>query len=139
MSGDGCPRSSPLHEDRMPRGLPRPRSRDGLPVPYIARGPDELGQVEAMRRALCVLDRRCQVCGDPLGDESVVVFRPGDQFVIDGAALHPSPCWPMARELCPLLVDLAAEGRLEVRRVATSSLDAASASDGYRTPLGASS
>lgn len=102
---DGPPPSSPLHPDQMPMGYPRPVSVHpaGLPVPYIAMDRETMGEVESMRRALCVLDHRCQVCGLPLGDRAVVVARVGHQIVTDGAALHPDRCWPLARRLCPHL------------------------------------
>lgn len=121
---DGPPPSSPLHPDQMPMGYPRPVSvhPPGLPVPYIAMDPEQMGEVESMRRALCVLDHRCQVCGLPLGDTAVVVARLDHAVVTDGAAIHPDRCWPLARRLCPHLREEARNEELMMWEVPTADL-----------------
>lgn len=108
--------------DSAPRGYPRPIHASGLPTPYIANQAD-LSDADAFRRALCVAERRCQVCGDLLGPSAVVCWREGDQLVIDGAAIHPHPCWPIARSRCPELARLAATGALLSAQVPTDSLE----------------
>lgn len=94
-----------------PRGLPRPRHASGLPVPWIANLAD-LGDANAFRRAVCVVLRRCQVCGEPLDGGAVVCWRAGDGIVIDGSAVHPAKCWPLALRHCPELARLNASGLL---------------------------
>lgn len=134
---EGPPITSPLHEANMPRGWPRPRARDGLPVPYIASEPDRLGVVEPMRQYLCVADHRCQVCGELLSDTCVVVAGPGSVLVIDGAGIHPTPCWAVARRLCPQLATMASAGTLRVWTIRTDDLvleNADSGTSGYLVP-----
>lgn len=114
---------SEVHPDYMPMGWPRPRSTDGrnLPTPYIAKSPNELGNVDGQRRMLCIADRRCQVCGEALGEWCVVTWGIGDAVIVDGAAVCPR-CWPSALRLCPRLAELWAEGRLTMASVRTASL-----------------
>lgn len=105
-----------------PRGLPRPRHTSGLPVPWIAND-DDLGDANAFRRAACIALRLCQVCGLPLGETSVVCWRAGDELIVDGAALHPEGCWPLARRHCPELAQLEASGQLLHAEVPTGDLE----------------
>lgn len=107
--------------ESAPRGFPRPIHPSGLPTPYIANQAD-LSDADAFRRALCVADRLCQVCGEPLGPSAIVCWREGDQVVIDGAGIHPEKCWPLARAQCPELASLAAKGQLLSAQVPTDSL-----------------
>lgn len=104
-----------------PRGYPRPIHPSGLPTPYIANQ-DDLSDADAFRRAVCVADRLCQVCGLKLGLLTTVCWRPGDRFVIDGAGVHPAVCWPLALRNCPELAKWHAAGTLQVETVATSAL-----------------
>lgn len=126
MEADPPPDSSLFHEDHpdhMPMGWPRPRSTDGqnLPTPYIARSRSELGNVEGMRRMLCVIDKRCQVCGEELQHSAVVCWGIGDAVVVDGAAIC-QRCWPSAVRLCPRLRELWDEGRLAVASMPVQAL-----------------
>lgn len=89
----------------------------GQPIPYIAER-DDLGQVNAARRALCLLVKLCQLCGDSLGHTAVVAWWPSSEVVMDGA-LHPS-CWKIARAHCPVLS--AKAGTYRVAEVLTSDL-----------------
>lgn len=108
--------------DSEPRGLPRPINATlGLPIPWIAN-PTDLSDANAFRRAACVVMKLCQVCGDPLGPTAMVCWRPGDAFVIDGAAIHPLRCWPLARIKCPELARLIEAGILRCAQVPTGSL-----------------
>lgn len=125
LDDDGCcmyleppPEESPLHPSQMPIGWPRP-TLGGLPHPYIAES-DNLGKVQKHRRLLCVADRRCQVCGEPLGEWSVGCWRPGDAIIMDGAAVC-LRCWPTALRLCPAIGELARAGRLLSACVRTES------------------
>lgn len=109
-------------------GWPRPRNDEGTPVPWVARRPDDLGHIDDDRRLSAIHDRLCQVCGEPLGEQAVVCARQGDEYVTDGAAIHPDRCWPLALRACPELVRLRDEGRLDVWTVDTTSLAPASTS-----------
>lgn len=137
---EGPPTTSLFHPDHaqfMPIGWPRPRDPvNRLPVPYIAQGPYEMGAVESLRSFLCVMDHRCQVCGDPLGDTCVVVAGPGSVLVIDGCGIHPAPCWPTAQRLCPQLAALHAAGTLRVWTMPTAELRTSTehGSIGYLVP-----
>lgn len=139
---EGPPITSLFHPDNdrhMPMGWPRPRDPGGLPVPYIAADVFQLGVVEPMRQFLCVSERRCQVCGDPLGDTCVVVAGPGNtQLVIDGAGIHPHPCWTVARRRCPQMAKLADDGTLRVWTIRVDDLvvedGAGHLIPGYRVP-----
>lgn len=104
-----------------PRGFPRPVHPSGLPTPWIANQ-DDLSDANAFRRAVCVADRLCQVCGLELGPSAVVCWRKGDKVVIDGAGIHPERCWPLARAQCPELVRLITAGVLESAQVPTDTL-----------------
>lgn len=106
--------------DSAPRGFPRPLT-GSLPTPWISREGD-LGDVDAFRRAVAVMMRLCQVCGDPLGEFSTVYWRRADRIVIDGAALHPAPCAVLAERHCPELGRLRDAGRLRKATVLTSQL-----------------
>jgi len=103
---------------RTPMGLPRPRSvPDGrLPVPYVASDVDNLGQTSAERLYLCVIDGRCQVCGRKFdeGEDALVAAAFGHRIVIDGAAIHPVGCWPLALKHCPHLQGIHESGALLV-------------------------
>lgn len=105
-----------------PRGFPRPMTGT-LPTPWIARVGD-LGDVDVFRRAACIEMRLCQVCGLELGITTTVFWRHGDVVVIDGAALHPKRCAPMAERFCPELVKLAEAGRLHKATILTEALEA---------------
>lgn len=105
-----------------PRGYPRPiHKASGLPTPWIANHAD-LSDANAFRRAACVVMKLCQVCGLELGPTAIVCWRPGDHFVIDGAAIHPERCWPLARSKCPELMRLIDGGVLQSAQVPTESL-----------------
>lgn len=106
--------------DSSPRGWPRPII-DGLPAPWISANGD-LGDVDAFRRVVAVMTGLCQVCGDPLGITARVYWRPGDRIVIDGTAVHPDRCGPLAERHCPALRDLLARGRLRTATVLTATL-----------------
>lgn len=121
-------------EHVMPRGLPRPIASCGLPQPYIAEW-DELKKVHYGRRDLCVERRRCQVCGLDLGERAVVCARPGDEYVTDGAAIHPGDCWLLATTSCPELIQLQRAGQLLVWDVETSTLVADRPSGGIGAAL----
>ena len=95
----------------VPLGLPRPRTATGLPVPYIASSPDELGVTSPSRTLLSVLDGRCQVCGRRCEGDTVLLGRRRDRYVIDRCPLHPA-CWLLARRHCPFLRSMSAERRL---------------------------
>lgn len=120
-AGYPIPRSRAEVLASAPRGFPRPVHPSGLPTPWIANQ-DDLSDANAFRRAVCVADRLCQVCGLELGPTTIVCWRKGDKVVIDGAGIHPERCWPLARSQCPELVRLIAAGVLVSAQVPTDSL-----------------
>lgn len=148
LDDDGCclyvdppPEESPLHPSQMPIGWPRP-TLGGFPHPYIAEK-DDLGRVEAQRRMLCIIDRRCQVCGEKLGEWSVGCWRPKDPIIVDGAAVC-LRCWPVALQRCPHLAKLHHAGLLVMASVRSSAWEetraplhaqVAGMSTGYVVPL----
>lgn len=93
----------------MPVGLPRPRYR-GMVVPYTVDldwmgGAPRWKQNNALRRNLCVLDRRCGLCGERIdGDAAVMTTEPevrSGAGVADRVALHATPCLAVTLANCP--------------------------------------
>lgn len=91
----------------MPTGLPRPM-HDGMPIPYTTdiewfSGRPRWKQNNAARRLHCVLNRRCGLCGDPLGLEAAVLGN-GDvsrySASVDRVAMHPA-CLKVTLARCP--------------------------------------
>lgn len=120
---------------QTPRGLPRPRSTDGrnLPVPYIASGPNQLGTTNAQRILLCVIDKRCQVCGEVIEGDAVLVSDTG-LAPIDKAPICAGRCWTMARRLCPALAALIDQGRLLMWTIDAAFLTANADGDAIAIP-----
>lgn len=91
-----------------PRGLPRPVNRRGVPVPYVAANPEELGEADTWRVGEVERDRLCQVCGLPITWPALVVFSLDDREnwpegrILDGL-IHQSKCAPLAFGHCPYL------------------------------------
>ena len=110
----------------MERGLPRPLNRKGLPVPYVALGPDDLGAADATRLGEVYRDNLCQVCGLLIERPALIVLRTDnpewwpDGQVLDGL-IHPQECGPLAFRSCPYL--LRRQG-FEVLRVGPDDVDA---------------
>ena len=92
-------------------GLPRPRTATGLPVPYIANSPTELGTTSPSRVMLCVADGRCQVCGRKCAGPTILLGRKRDRHAVDRCPLHPA-CYLLARRHCPFLRSMIAARRL---------------------------
>jgi len=98
---------------QMEFGLPRPRTPDGrLPVPYIAASASELGEVDPHRQYLCLIDKRCQVCGQRFDAKVLLTGSAGHTIAMDGAGVHPGACWDLALAHCPQLRKLARRGEL---------------------------
>jgi hypothetical protein len=106
----------------MPMGLPRPRHL-GTPIPYTTKldewtGVPQWKHNDQLRRALCVLDRRCSLCGDPLDDALVMTSaaeKPDPlRAVIDGTAVHPGLCWKLTATVCPGLRRVIDAGRMHI-------------------------
>ncbi|TDD31668.1 cell envelope biogenesis protein OmpA [Actinomadura sp. KC06] len=80
----------------------------GLVVPWVTlQHPHAgwlLGQTRADLMAACVRKRRCQTCGEPLGDRVVVVCRPEDlgRGYSAEPGMHPE-CAAYAIRACPML------------------------------------
>lgn len=123
-------------------GLPRPRNRDGIPVPWNAAHPDELGQRDTKRTKRTAGGWICQVCGLRLpADESAVLFgtidptgkvdtpAPGERIpedvgvhAMDHGLLH-RPCARIALAHCPALKAMRADGTLLAFRVPPGSIE----------------
>jgi hypothetical protein len=89
-------------EPKVKRGLPRPLSRKGMPIPYIAPDGDHLGDKHFGRLGEVLLDQLCQVCGGPVA--LAVVHREGQvhlERILDGM-LH-EDCARLAFDYCPAL------------------------------------
>jgi hypothetical protein len=106
------------------RGLPRPVNRHGLPVPYVASGPNTLGKMSGKRHGEVISDRLCQVCGLPITWPALIVVRVEPKWWPDGQILdgliHGQECGPLAFSKCPYL--LTRDG-LELLRIAPHDID----------------
>jgi hypothetical protein len=91
-----------------PVGLPRPTNRAGLPVPYIAASPDQLGETDTTRRLQVARDGLCQVCGLSVGGHGFAVTNTGSdwrwphEWILDFGLLH-EECLRLALRHCPAL------------------------------------
>jgi hypothetical protein len=105
----------------MQRGLPRPINRKGLPIPYVAKDADHLGDKDFGRGAEVAKDWLCQVCGDPVGETAFAVMSTKaeiiwpSEWVLDHGLLH-EPCLRLALDNCPALVRWEGKRLLRVRR-----------------------
>lgn len=91
----------------MTRGLPRPLTRGGLPVPYVAESPERLGDKSLTRAPEVTRDWLCQVCGESSGDPAYALMltepaRWEPDWVLDHGLLHET-CLRLALEHCPAL------------------------------------
>lgn len=91
----------------MKRGLPRPTNRDGRPVPYVASGPNTLGEASLRRLGEVYRDKLCQVCGLTAQWPALVVFRTDDarwwpNGRIQDGLIH-DECCKLALQHCPYL------------------------------------
>ena len=94
----------------MEKGLPRPLNRHRQPVPYVASGPDDLGNANDTRVGEVIGGALCQVCGEPLTGDVVAVFdlRPHMAALLDRPRQgfsHDRPCYRLAAAHCPFLAD----------------------------------
>ncbi len=93
----------------MERGLPRPLNGQGRPVPYVAAGPNKLGDASSRRRGEVWQDNICQVCGLSINWPALIVVKtsePGwwpDGQIIDGW-IHENECFCLAWNSCPYLL-----------------------------------
>lgn len=80
----------------------------GMVIPYIAfRHADdtpEFGQIDHLRVAECITERRCQLCAQPLTGAAVLMARPQDFSLgyVNEPAQHPW-CSGYANRACPML------------------------------------
>jgi hypothetical protein len=80
----------------------------GLVVPWISvqhrDGRAILGAIHGSRTDTCIRQRRCQTCGDPLGERIVLFARPRDiaRGYIAEPALHPD-CAAYSAKACPMI------------------------------------
>ena len=84
-------------------------NHQGLPVPYVAAGPDNLGDTDPDRIGEVLLRDLCQVCGLSIEWPAVIVIRVNDpEWWPDGQELdgliHQQECAPLAFSHCPYLV-----------------------------------
>jgi hypothetical protein len=96
----------------IPRALADQPLLGGLVVPWIsarAGGRFLLGAIDADRTRRALLERRCGVCGRPLGDRLVLLARESDlrRQRVSEPALHPV-CAAYTMDACPMIA-----GRLE--------------------------
>ena len=100
-------------------------NRQGLPVPYVASGPNTLGKLSGIRHGEAIKDRLCQVCGRPITWPALIVVRMTEPewwpegHILDGL-IHEEECGPMAISKCPYL--LTREG-LELLRISPSDIN----------------
>ncbi|MEV2277767.1 hypothetical protein AB0I72_19485 [Nocardiopsis sp. NPDC049922] len=80
----------------------------GRAVPWVSLETDRghhLGQVDDAKRARAIIDRRCQICGEPLNPARYVLFgRETDRtrgYVVE-PAMHPE-CAAYTAKACPML------------------------------------
>jgi hypothetical protein len=80
----------------------------GMVVPWVtasaADGRPVFGQIDATRHDSCLMRRLCQVCGDALGDRTVLLVRDRDlrnQFTAE-PGLHPW-CAAYTMRACPMV------------------------------------
>ncbi|KUL25833.1 hypothetical protein [Actinoplanes awajinensis] len=80
-----------------------------IATPRTTDGQYLFGLLEDRRQRLLLLDHRCQVCGNLLGERLVVFARPADLLLCctSEPALCP-PCAAYSRSACPMLA-----GRLD--------------------------
>jgi hypothetical protein len=107
-------------------GLPRPLSRDGWPMPFAGKDPDDPCATERELEVLCARERRCQGCGlhIPVG-EAFAVRRPGHRYTsaegvsvswVEGrSALH-LRCLRFAIRYCPEMIRQLRQGVAKVVR-----------------------
>lgn len=103
-------------------GWPRPRNKDGFPIPWVSV-PNDLGVMIPDRIEKCRQDLLCQVCAeqhDP--DDDVYLFvqeKPPTAWTdvlaqaMDDGVLH-RRCALLSRARCPELVRLDAKSKLEM-------------------------
>ncbi|MFJ4700558.1 cell envelope biogenesis protein OmpA [Streptomyces sp. NPDC088768] len=96
------------------RCLSRPRV-GGLVVPFVSYehgGHAVFGSVDPRRRALALLHRLCQICGEPLQERFCLAVRPMDVRLgaAPEAGLDPE-CLAYTAKACPMLNGSASEYR----------------------------
>jgi hypothetical protein len=106
----------------MQRGLPRPINRRQLPIPYVAKDEDHLGEKDLGRDAEVARDWLCQVCGDPVDDPAFAIMSTANmefgwppELVLDHGLL-PEPCLRLALACCPELIRWEKKRLLRVQR-----------------------
>jgi hypothetical protein len=93
-----------------------------LPIPYVAKDDDHLGEKDFGRDAEVARDWLCQVCGEPLEEPSLAVMSTANaengwppEWVLDHELLH-EPCLQLALEHCPELIRWEKKRLLRVQR-----------------------
>lgn len=101
------------------RGLPRPRSAHGRPIPFVTDctgGDPRWKAIDSARVLECQIRWQCQVCGELLEDQAWVVTDEDDD-VVSNAAMH-RRCLELSLGACPYL-----RGNATTRTVAVSRED----------------
>lgn len=92
--------------DSIPQRCVRRPLSGGLVVPYVSLihgGHAAFGSLDAERARTALMQRLCQICGEPLEERCFLIVRPAD--VVRGLspepALHPE-CLPYTAAHCPM-------------------------------------
>lgn len=96
--------------DSIPERLASAPTAQGMVVPYVTvahrdRSRPVWGQLDRTRLLTALVDRLCQICGDPLEDPAVLYLRPADY--LRGIAVEPAThrdCGGYSTRVCPMLV-----------------------------------
>lgn len=91
----------------VPRGLPRPTRRNGMPVPYNAMDEAHLGVLDSTRQFEIWSYAICQTCGLPLDEfclavEQTLITTGELPDILDNGCLH-DECLRLALAWCPHL------------------------------------
>ncbi|MFD4407722.1 hypothetical protein ACFWPH_33655 [Nocardia sp. NPDC058499] len=95
--------------DLIPHRLASAPTAQGMVVPFVTlahrdRSRPVWGQLDATRLRAALVERLCQICGDPLDDPVVVYVRPAD--FLRGIAVEPAThraCGAYSTRACPML------------------------------------
>ncbi|WP_157120571.1 hypothetical protein [Nocardia fusca] len=102
--------SSPTNgSDDVPERLAGSPTAQGMAVPYITvahrdRSRPVWGQLDPARLLTALVDRLCQICGQPLEDPAVLHLRPADYLrgITPEPATH-QDCGAYSTRMCPML------------------------------------